>query len=168
MRCAIYARKSTEEPDKHADNKSTTRQVEHAKRFIEERGWTCMEEHVYVDDGISGAEFQNRPGFQALIAALKSKQFDAVVCSEPSRLGRDMTFTAYFVRQITDAEVRIFYYLTGEEEKQVGYADVIYAVDENAVFPPLKAMALVMVGGDIVNGHIFYDPMDPIPVILEG
>jgi len=117
MRCAIYARKSTEEPDKHADNKSTTRQVEHAKRFIEERGWTCMEEHVYVDDGISGAEFQNRPGFQALIAALKSKQFDAVVCSEPSRLGRDMTFTAYFVRQITDAEVRIFYYLTGEEEK---------------------------------------------------
>ena len=117
MRCAIYARKSTEEPDKHDEDKSTTRQIEHARQFIEARGWTVAEEHTYVDDGISGAEFQNRPGFQALIATLKPKQFDAIVCSEPSRLGRDMTFTAYHVRQIVDAGVRIFYYLTGEEEK---------------------------------------------------
>ena len=51
---------------------------------------------------------------------------------------------------------------------QVGYADVIHAVDEDTVFPSLKAMALVMVGGDIVNGHVFYDSMDPPPVILIG
>jgi len=117
MRCAVYARKSTDEPDKHEHDKSTTRQIEHARKFIEEKRWTVAEEHVYLDDGISGAEFQNRPGFQALISALKSEQFDAIVCSEPSRLGRDMTFTAYFIRQIVDANVRILYYLTGEEEK---------------------------------------------------
>jgi len=116
MRCAIYARKSTED-DRHEEDKSTTRQIEHAKKFIEERGWTVLEEHIYQDDGISGAEFQNRPGFQALIAALNPQAFDAILCSEPSRLGRDMTFTAYHIRQIVDAGVRIFYYLTGDEEK---------------------------------------------------
>ncbi len=116
MRCAIYARKSTED-DRHEHNKSTTRQIEHTRQFIQVKGWTVAEDHIYTDDGISGAEFQNRPGFQALIAALKPKSFDAIVCSEPSRLGRDMTFTAYHIRQIVDADVRIFYYLTGEEEK---------------------------------------------------
>jgi len=117
MRCAIYARKSTDEPDKHEHNKSTTRQIDHARKFIEGKGWTAAEEHIYLDDGISGAEFQNRPGFQALIAALKPKAFDAIVCSEPSRLGRHATYTAYHILQIVDAGVRIFYYLTGEEEK---------------------------------------------------
>ena len=117
MRCAIYARKSTDEPDKHDEDKSTTRQIDHARQFIEGKGWTVAEEHTYVDDGISGAEFQNRPGFQALIAALKPKAFDAIVCSEPSRLGRHATYTAYHILQIVDAGVRIFYYLTGEEEK---------------------------------------------------
>ena len=117
MRCAIYARKSTDEPDKHDENKSTTRQVEHAKQFIKSKRWTVAEGHVYCDDGISGAEFQNRPGFQALIAALKPKSFDAIVCSEPSRLGRHATYTAYHILQIVDAGVRIFYYLTDEEER---------------------------------------------------
>ncbi len=117
MRCAIYGRKSSDEPDKHEHNKSTTRQIDHARKFIEGKGWTVAEEHIYLDDGISGAEFQNRPGFQALIAALKPKAFDAIVCSEPSRLGRHATYTAYHILQIVDAGVRIFYYLTGEEEK---------------------------------------------------
>ena len=29
------------------------------------------DDHVYVDDGISGAEFANRPGFLRLMNALK-------------------------------------------------------------------------------------------------
>ncbi len=116
-RCAIYTRKSTYEHDKLEKNKSTTPQIEHARKFIEQKSWTVAEHHIYSDDGISGAEFQNRPHFQALISALKPKQFDVIVCSEPSRLGRDMTFTAYFIRQIVDADVRIFNYLNGEEER---------------------------------------------------
>ncbi len=63
MRCAIYARKSTED-DRHDEDKSTTRQVEHAKGFIKEKGWAALEEHIYLDDGISGAEFQNLLGSQ--------------------------------------------------------------------------------------------------------
>jgi DNA invertase Pin-like site-specific DNA recombinase len=31
------------------------------------------DEHVYIDDGISGAEFANRPGFVRLMNALKPR-----------------------------------------------------------------------------------------------
>ncbi len=117
MKCSIYARKSTDESGKNKEDTSVVRQFANSRKFIKKKGWVVVEQHVYSDDGISGAEFENRPGFQRLIAALKPKAFDVVVCSEPSRLGRDMTFTAYFVRQIVGAGVRIFYYQTDEEEK---------------------------------------------------
>jgi DNA invertase Pin-like site-specific DNA recombinase len=44
-------------------NRSITRQVEHAKAYALKKGWTVADEHVYVDDGISGAEFVKRPAF---------------------------------------------------------------------------------------------------------
>jgi DNA invertase Pin-like site-specific DNA recombinase len=37
------------------------------------KGWTVADEHVYCDDGISGAEFERRPGFIRLMAALKPR-----------------------------------------------------------------------------------------------
>ena len=61
MKAAIYARKSTDDNGRDAENKSVTRQVEHAKAYAASKGWTVPDEHVYVDDGVSGAEFKNRP-----------------------------------------------------------------------------------------------------------
>lgn len=117
MRCAIYARKSTDENGAESDLKSVNRQVEHARRFAEERGWTVAEGHVYGDDGISGAEFKNRPGLQALIdRGLPSRAFDALIMAEPSRLGRDTIYTALYKSLLLEANIRIFYYLTGNEE----------------------------------------------------
>ncbi len=115
MRAAIYARKSTDDNDRDADNKSVTRQVEHARAFAKSRGWTVDDEHIFVDDGISGAEYQNRPGFLRLMNNLK--HFDALVMSESSRLGRDMMRNATAIVEIIESGPRIFYYLTGEEEK---------------------------------------------------
>ena len=115
MKCAIYCRKSTDENDKKHADKSVARQLAQARQFIKKQGWTVAEDHI--DDGISGAEFDKRPGFQALLEAVKAKRVEAVVTMEPSRLGREMTMTAYCIRIILDAGVRIFYYSTGEEEK---------------------------------------------------
>ena len=48
------------------------------------------EASVFVDDGISGAEFANRPGFLRLMNALKPRPpFQVLVMSEESRLGRE-------------------------------------------------------------------------------
>ena len=61
----IYARKSTEQRGVSDDAKSVTRQTEHARAFATSKGWTVRDGHVYLDDGVSGAEFEKRPGLQA-------------------------------------------------------------------------------------------------------
>ena len=72
MRAAVYARKSTEQ-NVADDAKSVTRQVELARAFATRQGWKVAESHVYMDDGISGAEFTNRPGLSALTLAARGK-----------------------------------------------------------------------------------------------
>ena len=59
MIAAIYARKSTDEGAKDANAKSITRQIENAKAYAQRKDWTMAEEHVYSDDGISGAELSS-------------------------------------------------------------------------------------------------------------
>ena len=115
MRAAIYARKSTDDNDRDDANKSVTRQVDVAREYADRKGWTVSDTHIYMDDGISGAEYQNRPGLLRLMNHVK--EFDVLVMSESSRLGRDMTRNATYVVDILESDVRIFYYLTDEEEK---------------------------------------------------
>ena len=81
-------------------------------------GRQVADEHVYVDDGISGAEFANRPGLVRLLAAVATKPrppFQALVMSEESRLGREMVETMGALKQIVRAGVRVFYYLEDKE-----------------------------------------------------
>ena len=115
MIAAIYCRKSTEQTVAD-DAKSITRQIEHARIYAEQKGWTVTNEHVYVDDGISGAEFLKRPGFLRLMNALKPRPpFQALVMSEESRLGREAIETAYALKQLIAAGVRVFFYLEDRE-----------------------------------------------------
>jgi DNA invertase Pin-like site-specific DNA recombinase len=112
MIAAIYARKSH---DQH-EAKSVTRQIEHATAYATAKGWTVDEHHIYVDDGITGAEFAKRPGFVRLMNALKPRPpFQALVMSEESRLGREMIERSYALKQIVTAGVRVFYYLDDKE-----------------------------------------------------
>src|SRR5712691_42520 len=116
MIAAIYARKSTEQNGVADDEKSVTRQVEHARAYALKRDWTVAHEHIYVDDGISGAEFVRRPDFLRLMNSLKPRPpFRALVMSEESRLGREQIETAYALKQIVDAGVRVFFYLEDRE-----------------------------------------------------
>lgn len=116
MIAAIYARKSTEQVGVSDEGKSVTRQEEHAKAYAKSKGWDVNEDLIFVDDGISGAEFQKRPGFIRLMNSLKPKPpFQVLVMSEESRLGREQIQTAYALQQLMDAGVRVFFYLTDQE-----------------------------------------------------
>jgi DNA invertase Pin-like site-specific DNA recombinase len=64
MIAAVYARKSTEQTGVSDGQKSIARQVEHARAYAAGKGWIVADEHISVDDGISGAEFANRPVLQ--------------------------------------------------------------------------------------------------------
>src|SRR5215204_718150 len=116
MIAAIYARKSTDQSAVADEAKSVTRQIAHAKAYAERKGWAVPEAHVYVDDGISGAEFANRPGFVRLMAALNPRPpFQVLIMSEESRLGREAIETAYALKQLITAGVRVFFYLEDRE-----------------------------------------------------
>jgi site-specific DNA recombinase len=115
MIAAIYARLSK---DKNVDDeaKSTHRQVEHARKYAARKGWTVADAHVYVDNGISGAEFKARPGFVRLMNALKPRAaFDVLIMSESSRLGREQFETGFAIKQLSQAGVRCFSYLDDRE-----------------------------------------------------
>ena len=116
MIAAIYARKSTDQSAVADEAKSVRRQIEHARAYAERRGWTVDERFVFVDDGISGAEFENRPGFMRLMNAVRPRApFQVLVMSEESRLGRDAIETAYALKQLIKAGVRVWCYLEDRE-----------------------------------------------------
>jgi DNA invertase Pin-like site-specific DNA recombinase len=115
MICAVYARKSSDQGDRGDEAKSVTRQIERARAYAAKKGWT-LAEHIYVDDGVSGAEFSRRPGYLRLLNALRPRPpFQVLVMSEESRLGREAIETAFALKQIITAGVRVFFYLEDRE-----------------------------------------------------
>lgn len=116
MIAAIYARKSTEQLGVTDDQKSVARQVEAARAYAARKGWTVAEEHIYIDDGISGAEFVKRPGLIRLVAALEPRPpFQILIMSDGDRLARELIEGAYIMKRILDAGVRVFLYLEDRE-----------------------------------------------------
>lgn len=121
MRCAIYARRSTEEHQAA----SLDVQVEEARRYITAKGWAVASDHVYRDDAVSRAEFKKRPGLIALLNAAESDAFDAVVLRDESRLGGDMHRTGLVLQDLIEHGVRVFYHFEDEEVQLNGATDKI-------------------------------------------
>jgi DNA invertase Pin-like site-specific DNA recombinase len=113
MIAAIYARKSTEQHGVAADQKSVTRQIENARAFAVSKGWSVDDRHVYVDDGISGAEFERRQSFMRLMGMLPRPPFQRLVVSEQKSIGREMSETAMVIKQLAQTGVEIFEYMHG-------------------------------------------------------
>jgi hypothetical protein len=90
MIAAIYARKSTEQSGVADEQRSVARQAEHGRHYAARKGFTVDDAWIFVDNGISGAEFGKRPGLVRLMAALKPRPpFQVLIMSEESRLGRE-------------------------------------------------------------------------------
>ena len=83
MRAAIYARRSTDEHQAA----SLDVQLDEARRYVASRGWTVDDEHVYLEDAVSRAEFVKRPALIAMVNAAEAKAFDVIVTRDETRLG---------------------------------------------------------------------------------
>ncbi|MBX3303788.1 MAG: recombinase family protein [Nitrospira sp.] len=67
---------------------SVERQKTRARAYAVHHSWAVAEEHIYEDDGISGAEFERRPGSQRLKEALTQRSpFQYLIVMDESRLG---------------------------------------------------------------------------------
>ena len=168
VRAAIYARKSTDQIGVRDAERSVTRQVDHARAYAAQKGWSVADEHTYVDDGISGAEFDQRPGFLRLMNALKpSPPFQALIMSEESRLGREAIETAYALKQLVTAGVRVWFYLEDRERTLDSPTDKIMLSltafsdeleREKARQRTYDAMRRKALAGHVTGGRVFgYD-----------
>ena len=171
MITAIYARKSTDQSGVAEAEKSVTRQIAHATAYAVGKGWTVAEEHIYFDDGISGAEFANRPGFLRLMNALKpTPPFQVLIMSEESRLGREAIETAFALKQLVTAGVRVFFYLEDRERTLDSPTDKImlsltaYSDElerEKARQRTCDAMQRKAKAGHVTGGRVFgYDNVE--------
>ena len=131
------------------------------------------EAHVYADDGISGAEFANRPGFLRLMNAIKPRApFHVLIMSEESRLGREAIETAYALKQLVQAGVRVFFYLEDRERvldsptdkimlSLTAFADELER--EKARQRTYDAMQRKARAGHVTGGRVFgYDNVDVV------
>jgi site-specific DNA recombinase len=90
VRCAIYARKSTEE-GLDQDFNSLDAQREAAEAYIRSQahaGWTCLPQ-CYDDGGYSGSNL-DRPALQRLLADIRAGQIDCVLTHRVDRLSRSL------------------------------------------------------------------------------
>ncbi|MGE0652276.1 MAG: recombinase family protein [Alphaproteobacteria bacterium] len=102
-RCAIYARKSSDE-GLEQDFNSLDAQREACEAYIvsqKHEGWTCLPD-PYDDGGISGATLE-RPALQRLLADIRARKVDVVVVYKVDRLTRALADFAKIV-EIFDAQ----------------------------------------------------------------
>ncbi|HEV3052507.1 MAG TPA: recombinase family protein [Longimicrobium sp.] len=80
---ACYARSCATDPDTIAE------QIRLCRACAEANGFAIADEHVFVDSGYSGADF-DRPGWQRLQEAAlgEAPPFQALIVTEPSRITR--------------------------------------------------------------------------------
>ena len=126
-----YVRKSTDQ--KVADeSKSTTRQLENIKAYAALNGLKLDERYIFVDDGISGAEFEKRPGLSQMRALLKRGRapFQVLIVSELKSLGREMTETSYLLKQLDEAGVDVREYVHGKSLVPKTHTDKLVSVVE--------------------------------------
>jgi site-specific DNA recombinase len=85
MRVAIYARVST---TRQAQAQTIQQQLDRLRAAVAERGWRLDEQHIYRDDGYSGAGL-SRPGLDRLRDQAALAELDLVLVTAPDRLARN-------------------------------------------------------------------------------
>ena len=90
-----YYRLSDEEK-KRGESSSIGNQRQLVESYCRRNNIVIVRE--FVDDGYSGGNF-DRPGFQALLAHLKSGKANMVITKDLSRLGRDMSESSYYAER---------------------------------------------------------------------
>ena len=116
MIAAIYARKSTEQTGVADEQKSVARQIEHARAVRHAQGLDRRRRARLRRRRDLRRRVCQPPGFLRLMNALKPRApFQVLVMSEESRLGREAIETAYALKQLVQAGVRVFFYLEDRE-----------------------------------------------------
>src|SRR2546430_397145 len=96
MRVALYARVST---TRQAQAQGIEQQLDRLRAAAAERGWELEDQHVYRDDGYSGARL-GRPGVDRLRDHAALADLDVVVVAAPDRLARNYVHQVLLIDEL--------------------------------------------------------------------
>src|SRR5437588_10927494 len=96
MRVAAYARVST---TRQAQAQGIEQQLDRLRGAAAERGWELEEQHVYRDDGYSGARI-GRPGLDRLRDHAALAELDLVLVTAPDRLARNYVHQVLLIDEL--------------------------------------------------------------------
>jgi site-specific DNA recombinase len=96
MRVALYARVST---TRQAQAQTIEQQLTRLRSLVEQQGWILSNQHIYRDDGFSGASL-NRPGLDRLRDAAAQAAFDAILITAPDRLARKYVHQVLLIEEL--------------------------------------------------------------------
>ena len=103
MRVAVYARVSTL---RQAQAQTIEQQLERLRAHATTQGWRLREEHVFRDDGYSGASL-HRPGLERLRDAVLAGEVDRVVLTAPDRLARNYVHQVLLLEDLERAGCQV-------------------------------------------------------------
>src|SRR5882757_253018 len=96
MRAAVYARVST---TRQAQAQTIEQQLDRLRAAVAERGWVLDGQHVYRDDGYSGAGL-GRPGLDRLRDHGALADLDVVRVTAPDRLARNYVHQVLLIEEL--------------------------------------------------------------------
>ena len=96
MRVAVYARVST---TRQAQAQGIEQQLDRLRAAAAERGWELEDQHVYRDDGYSGARL-GRPGLDRLRDHAALAELDVVLVTAPDRLARNYVHQVLLIEEL--------------------------------------------------------------------
>ncbi len=99
MRTAIYARVST---DKQGRYQTIDSQLDALRRWAAAHGHDLKEDHVYIDEGYSGARL-DRPALDRLRDAAREGEFDVIAVYTPDRLARRYAYQVLLLEEFRRA-----------------------------------------------------------------
>lgn len=102
LRAAVYVRISD---DRAGSGLGIKRQEADCRALAEQRGWDV--EAVFSDNDVSAYSGKRRPGYEALLAALKDGQVHAVLAWHPDRLHRNLVELEAFIDAIEAADAEV-------------------------------------------------------------
>jgi site-specific DNA recombinase len=99
MRAAIYARVSTE---RQGRDQTIDSQLDALRRWAAAHGHELKDDHVYIDEGYSGARL-DRPALDRLRDAAREGEFDVIGVYSPDRLARRYAYQILLLEEFRKA-----------------------------------------------------------------
>lgn len=116
IRCALYARVSTEE---QAEKFGLGSQLTELREFVRRKGYVLRKDFEFLDEGYSGGDL-DRPALSRLRDAARKGEIELVLVYDPDRLARKLAHQIILAEELEKARVRLEFITTPTDNTPEG------------------------------------------------